>query len=109
MNFIDTNYFVRFLLHDVEPQFLEAKNTFEKGILGKEKLFSSTIVFFEIYWLFQSLFGKPKEEIFDVLTGILDMKFIYFNEYEILKKSMEIYKNTNLGLEDSYNLIFAQY
>jgi predicted nucleic-acid-binding protein len=108
MIFIDTNYFIRFLVQDVESQSLEVEKIFEEGSVGKSDLFSSTIVFFEIYWLFKSLFKKPQVEIYAILKGVLQMKFIYFNESKILESALEIYKNSNLGLEDSYNLVYAK-
>ena len=52
MIFVDTNYFVRFLLRDVELQFGKARKLFEDAADGRKVLFTSTIVIFEIYWLF---------------------------------------------------------
>lgn len=109
MIFVDTNYFIRFLLSDLPSQYKEARQLFDEGADGKKELFSSTIVFFEIYWLFKSLYEKPQNEIHSVLEKVLDMSFIRFHEYDVLKKMLVIYKNTNLGLEDSYNLVYSKY
>ena len=49
--FIDTNYFLRFLLNDVEHQHTEVKNLFLDASEGKADLITSTIVFFEVYWV----------------------------------------------------------
>ena len=56
MIFIDTNYFLRFLLKDNEKQFIEVKKLFEKAILGEIDLYTSLIVIFEIYWVLSSFY-----------------------------------------------------
>lgn len=108
MIFIDTNYFVRFFLHDNDDQFIIAKKIFEDGASGRVDLFSSTIVFFEIYWLFKSYYKKPDQEIYKILKNVLRMKFIDFTEREVLKKALEIYKTSSIGMEDSYNLAYSK-
>lgn len=109
MIFVDTNYFLRFLLSGVGSQHREARKLFDDAADGKIKLFSSTIVFFEIYWLLKSLYEKSQDEIYPILEDILDLGFIKFYEFDVLKNALQIYKNTNLGLEDSYNLVYSKY
>jgi len=107
MNFVDTNYFLRFLLKDVEPQWKKAKNLFEKAALGKIELFTSLIVFFEIFWVLCSFYGKDKKEIGKILRDVLKMKFIKLEKRGILEKALEVYLMTSLELEDCYNLVYA--
>ncbi|TSC96508.1 MAG: PilT protein [Candidatus Berkelbacteria bacterium Licking1014_2] len=91
MTFVDTNYFLRFLLADIDRQHQEAKKLFLDGAAGRIKLASSTIVFFEIYWVLSSYYHKKKEEIVPALQDILRLAF-----------------RNNLNLEDCYNLCFAK-
>jgi len=44
--FIDTNYFLRFLLKDDEKQFNIVYSLFQKGINREIQLFTSVVVFF---------------------------------------------------------------
>ena len=108
MTFVDTNYFLRLLLADNKDQYLTAKKLFQDGASGKVKLFSSTIVFFEIYWVLHSFYKQKKAKIIKALFAILKMNFVRFEEENLLIKAVKIFKNTNLDLEDSYNLVYAQ-
>lgn len=108
MTFIDTNYFLRFLLNDINKQHLEAKKLFLDGSIGKQKLFTSTIVFFEIYWVLSSYYEKKKEEITQALQKILDFEFVDLDERKILVNSLARFKKTNFDLEDCYNLSYAK-
>lgn len=108
MIFVDTNYFLRFLLKDKENQYQEARKLFEKGAVGEIKLFTSLIVFFEIYWVLSSFYGKQKSDLIRILEDILSLSFIRFENGKILAKAVRFYGKNKLDLEDSYNLIYAQ-
>lgn len=108
MTFVDTNYFLRFLLNDISKQHLEAKQLFLEAAEGKVKLFTSTIVFFEIYWVLSSYYEKNKEEIVEGLQKILDLKFISLKERQILLNCLARFKKTNFDLEDCYNVAYAK-
>ena len=108
MIFVDTNYFLRFLLNDISEQHNLVKKLFIKASVGKENLSTSTIVFFEIYWVLSSLYKKEKSEIVEVLQKILKLTFIKLQERKILLDSLILFKQTNLDLEDCYNLHFAK-
>lgn len=108
MTFVDTNYFLRFLLNDISKQHLEAKQLFLEASEGKAKLFTSIIVFFEIYWVFSSYYEKEKLEIVDGLQKILDLKFIILKERQILLNCLAHFKKTNFDLEDCYNFAYAK-
>lgn len=108
MIFVDTNYFLRFLLKDVSKQHQKAKRLFEEAALGKVKLFTSLIVFFEIYWVLSSFYGKKKKELISILQNILKMSFIQIEQRERLQKAVIIFKKENFDLEDAFNLVYAK-
>ncbi len=105
--FVDTNYFLRFLVKDIEEQSLIVKTLFNDGKDGKVKLFSSSIVFFEIYWVLVSSYKVENIKAIDILSKILEMDFIEFKERKLLQSALEIYCKNNLELEDCYNLAYA--
>src|SRR3990167_1086604 len=90
MIFVDTNYFLRFLLKDNSEQYSIAKNLFLSGAKGKTELFTSLIVFFEIYWVLKSYYEKNKDELNKTLNKILNLTFIVFHEKERLVNSLKI-------------------
>jgi len=108
MTFVDTNYFLRYLLQDEQKQYQTAKEMFLAGSKGKEKLMSSTIVFFEIYWVLRSYYSVPKKKLLQTLGSILRMQFVRFSDRDILEKTIKLFDETNLSLEDCYNLSYAK-
>ncbi len=108
MIFVDTNYFLRFLLNDISEQHEKAKDLFLSGSEGKVDLVTSTIVFFEIYWVLSSYYAKEKPEIVKVLEKILKLTFIELKERELLLNSLKLFEKTNFDLEDCFNLYYAK-
>lgn len=109
MIFVDTNYFLRFLLNDISEQHKQVKDLFLSGSEGKVNLVTSTIVFFEIYWVLSSYYEKEKPEIVKVLEKILKLTFIELKERELLINSLKLFEKTNFDLEDCYNLYYAKH
>jgi len=108
MIFVDTNYFFRFLLKDVKGQHRQAKDLFKQAALGTIELFSSSVVFFEIFWVLVSVYDKKKTEIIKTLENILKMDFIKWENEAGLQLALNIYKANSIELEDSYNLAFMK-
>lgn len=105
--FVDTNYFLRFLIKDIEKQSLEVRILFENAKNSKVELFSSTIVFFEIYWVLVSSYKVENAKAIEILSKILEMDFIEFKERVLLQSALDLYTNNNLELEDCYNIAYA--
>lgn len=108
MIFVDTNYFLRFLLADVDSQSQIAKNFFLKSSDGQFKTFTSTIVIFEVYWVIVGQFKKDKTKISDVLTKLMNFQFIEIENHDLIVKALDIYADSNLGLVDCFNLVYAK-
>lgn len=108
MIFVDTNYFLRFLLKDDDNQYLVAKKLFLEAASGKVKLISSTIVFFEIYWVLSPYYQKNKAELVRTMKKLLELTFINLDERAILEKSLYLFEDINLSFEDCYNLIYPK-
>ena len=107
MIFVDTNFFLRFLREDIVAQAKEAGELFEAASHGKVRLLTSTIVFFEVYWVLTSFYRTSKGDVTRVLRGILAMSFIFLDERQTLVRAVDIFATTNIGLEDAYNLAYA--
>ena len=103
MIFVDTNYFLRFLLQDNEKHFIQANRLLAEGTQGKLKLFTSTVVFFEVHWVLRSYYEKNRTQIFETLREILDLEFIQIEDRSILQSALEMFSKKALslvGLED---------
>lgn len=108
MIFIDTNYFLRFFLKDINNQYLNVKQLFLKGARGEVKLITSTIVIFEVFWVLRSYYRRDRTEISQTLRKILDLNFIELSERSILQQGLNLFQQTNFSLGDCYNLVFAK-
>ncbi len=107
MIFVDTNFFLRFLLKDNTSQSQEAKQLFLRSAQGELSLTTSIVVFFEVVWVLRKSFSKDKQALIDTLSKVLDLK-VELKERPILVESIELFKETNLSLEDCFNLSFTK-
>lgn len=106
--FVDTNYFLRFLIKSNSAQFQKAYDLFQKGAVGEITLVSSTIVFFEIYWVLASFYNHSKDVHTQILANVLKMDFVDFKERESLMDALKLYKRSTIELEDCYNIVYAK-
>lgn len=107
MIFVDTNYFLRLLLKDIKDQYKQAKDLFLLAEKNNEKLISSQIVFFELFWVLGSSYKSDKQTLIDKLDKILKLN-VEFDGHQQLVESVNLFKKLNLSLEDCYNLVFAK-
>ncbi len=107
MIFVDTNYFLRFLLKDIESQYKEAKNLFLRAGREEEDLFSSIVVFFEVFWVLRSTYKKDKQVLVERLGKLLRLN-VEFDDHQLLLESVNLFKRLPLSLEDCYNLCLAK-
>jgi predicted nucleic acid-binding protein len=106
--FVDTNYFIRLIDGDVPSQVKIVEKLLLEGANGKVKLYSSTIVLFEIYWVMKKLYHRDKNDLQRVLADVLRLNFITWSERVLLEKCIEQMSNHNFDLEDTYNLEYAK-
>jgi len=109
MTFVDTNYFLRFLLADNHKQFSQVKKLFLDAAEGKVKLITSTIVFFEIYWVLTLYYNHDKDNTIETMERILNLGFIRFDRRNILADAVKLFSANNLSLEDCFNLCYAKF
>ncbi len=109
MIFIDTNYFLRFLINDVPDQAESVSDFFKDSLRDNTELFTSELVIFELCWVLQSSLGKKKSELIVILKKILDMSFIVLEKREYLQEALVLFADTTLEFEDCYNLAIAKH
>lgn len=108
MIFVDTNYFLRFLIEDNKEQLQTTEKLFLDGAKGNSALTTSTVVIFEIYWVLKTYYQKSKSEIVGILQKVLKMNFIKIDDRNILIQAINFYNENNFSLEDCYNLLWAR-
>jgi predicted nucleic-acid-binding protein len=109
MIFVDTNYFLRFLLNDNSVQHQKVKKLFMKAANGDVSLCTSTIVFFEIFWVLENVYQKSKHEVTEILSKLLKLPFLEIDEKLQIKKALMLYEKGTIEFEDYYNIVYAEY
>lgn len=105
---VDTNYFLRFFLGEPYDQHAKAKTLFQKAARAEVQLATSSIVFFEVYWVASSFYRLEKAKIVAFLRNILKMEFIDLENRTLLADAVRTYGETPFDLEDAYNMAFAE-
>lgn len=108
MIFVDTNYFLRYLLNDVPKQADEVEQLFRRAIAGEEVLYTSVIVLFEISWVLKALYELPKERVIEALHKIVQLPFITMKDKSLILQALQLYETAHVSLEDCYNIVEAQ-
>lgn len=108
MIFVDTNYFLRLILKDVDHQYKIAKPFFEKASKEDTLLTTSTLVFFEIFFILKNTYKKSKAEIIKILRNIINMSFLYLEEKHILINALKLYETSTVELQDCYNVAYCR-
>lgn len=105
-HFVDTNYLLRFLLKDNPAQQSIVDKLFNEAVEKKVVLVTSLVVFFEVKWVLSDFYKVDKETIVMRFLQLLDMNIFQFEEKQVLKLAVILYKRYGLDLEDCYNIIF---
>lgn len=107
MIFVDTNYWLRYLTDQESEQGKIALQLFLDAARGKADLCSSTVVFFEIYWVMKSVYKTNQADLQKLLNNLLKMDCVDWHQNEILIEAVSVMENFGYDLEDSFNVCFA--
>jgi len=107
-HFVDTNYFLRFLLADQKAQFKKAKQLFKKAEKGEIKLWTSDVVVLEIIWTLQSFYKLKSWAIVEKIHQLLVLPGIKFSHREEILKALGLFSEKKVDFADAYNFVLAQ-
>jgi len=101
---LDTNVFIRFLIRDIENQFLKSKQIFDK--VEKEGLIAevSILVVNEIVWVLENFYELKREIYIPQLVKILDLRNIRIIEAKksLVLQVLESSQKQNFDFTDIY-------
>ena len=97
---VDANVVLRYLLRDDEQLYETAEGFFRDVILGKKKALLNQSVVAEIVYVLQKLYKVERSKIAEVLAELLKIKNVVVQDKDIVERSFEIYKSTNLNYVD---------
>jgi len=103
MIFLDTNIILRFVLNDHPFYSVNASIILNKIDQGKEKIYLSWLVIFEVVFVLQNSHGLKRNEIAQKLLPILSLENVLFEQKKLLNLTFEYYVSKNISLADAYH------
>jgi len=100
---LDTNILIRFFTTDNKVMADKAETLIKNA--KKNELVISDVIIAEIVWVLESFYELPKNEIIEKLEGLLNLDKFDINK-NLLFKTIEYYKNSNISYTDAYLLAF---
>lgn len=108
MKFLDTNIILRYLTLDNAPKAKKCESLFQRVSLGKEALFTSTLVIAEVVWVLEKAYQLSKAEITGLIQKILNTPHIECDEKDVLMAAAGLYSLKNIDFIDAYNVIVME-
>jgi predicted nucleic-acid-binding protein len=97
---IDTSVLVRFLVRDDEAQYGKASKLIKREIDSGRGVFVSHLVLLETEWVLRSRYSLPKNEIVDVMAGLLSATDVLFEDEQTIEEALFIWKDLAADFAD---------
>ena len=106
--FVDSNVLLRFLIADDVEQRAKAKALLERGANGEVSLLTGPPVFFEISWVLRKAYKKSREEVLDILTGLMGLPGLDLTDRSILEEALTLAGAAGMEFADAYVATLAK-
>jgi len=97
---LDTNVLVRVLVQDDLLQLAMVRRLFERSAQAQEALFVPVTVALELEWVLRSNFKRPKDEVIDVLSGLLAVTELSFESEAAIEFALDAYQSSSADFSD---------
>jgi len=98
--FIDSNIFLRYLLQDNKKMYQECLHFFNCSKKSGKNIYTSSIIFTEVYWVLLKVYCLPKKEIILFLQSVLSFKTLRFTEFFNLSLALNLLSKHNVKFID---------
>lgn len=106
--FVDTNIFVRYLTGDDPKKATRVKHFFELAKKGVLELCTNEMIVAELIWVLSSYYDCSKDEVFNIVSRILSLKFLVTPRRDLLYHALFIHKIKNVDFIDAYTALFMK-
>lgn len=106
---IDANVILRFFLEDNEEKFLKSKEFFRKLEFGEDDALLTEIVFAEVIWVLQKVYGIPRKDISPKFLELLNyhgLKTVFSKE--VFSESLKLYAVYTVDIQDIFLAVLAK-
>lgn len=108
MRFIDTNVFLRYLTRDDPQKALESFELLKKIENGEETVTTSSLVILEIVFTLEHFYRVSREDIFQLLEPILNLKGLSLQNKSTFMEALKLYSKVELSFADAFNIAFMK-
>lgn len=105
----DTNTVIRYLLKDVPEQFAESEPYFEAVRSGQQKALLLESVLVECIYVLTKHYLVPKDEVVDVLSGLLRYKGFINSDKTALLEALALFKAESIDVVDCVLIATARH
>jgi len=102
MALLDTNVLIRFLTYDKTQKFRGVYTLFESLEQGDLRVELKLIVLFQVVFVLKSFYTVPREDIAAGMLGFLEYKGIIVKEKRIVRRMIELWRDSKLDIVDCY-------
>jgi len=99
--YIDTNFYLRFVLNDIPKQNQKCRSLIESAKNGRCNLHLTEEIICEIVYVLLKLYKLNRKEIKEDLSFFLSHKFVKNENKRVVFFALEIFLKTNLSIVDS--------
>ncbi len=97
---LDTNVLVRFLVRDDEAQFDKARKLIKREVAAGRRVFVSQLVLLEAEWVLRSRYGLAKQQIVEVVSGLLDATDVQLEDEAAIEEALYTWKDATADFAD---------
>jgi uncharacterized protein len=105
--FLDTNILLRYLIGDCEEQAERSLKLLMRVEHGEEKVYTSSLVIFEVVFTLQKYYKLPRREIAERLLDIIAMRNLQLPDKSAFYRAFDFYISKNISFADAYNAAYA--
>jgi predicted nucleic-acid-binding protein len=98
---LDTNVVIRYLVQDDKKQSDAATRFIEKSLTAESPGYINHIILCEIVWVLQRCYGVRKQQIREIVEGLLTSKQLVVDNVEVTWKALRAFDSHKAGFCDS--------
>ncbi len=105
---VDTNIFLRYLIGDDKQKRRKVKTWFEKARKGKYSLVVEPFVIVEVAHMLSRYYKLPKQNVCELLRGILGLEFLLMDYRIDLARAIDMYESAGIDFVDALLYVRAK-
>lgn len=98
---LDTNVVIRYLVQDDKKQSAAATRFIEKSLTAEIPGYINHITLCEIVWVLQRCYGVTKQQVREIVEGLLTTKQLVVDNIEVTWKALRTYDSHKAGFCDA--------